>query len=434
MKDFCMAILLLSSMNIWAQDTITTERPKENQFSLNANLFTRGEIRKGGLPFTETDEDLATFIVEQTLFGMDYKKEGLNVHITAQHSGTWGGTGGGTLNIYEAWTQLSSKKGLFAKVGRQNLSYDDQRIFGADNWAMTAMSHDALKIGFENKRHKIHLIGAFNQNPENINTGNYFTGGMQPYKALEAIWYHFDFPHLPIGASIIAANIGMQGQKDSVDITFQQQILGGFLSFKPKKWNIEASYYHQLGKEEHGIPIDAWMASIRTTFTPNQKHSFYAGYDYLSGDKNFSVPESGSIGLIHLEKIHGFSSVYGSHHKFYGAMDFFYVSTYYGGFTPGLQNLFAGWKWAPSKKISFDTSYHFLQTATSLPNAHKLLGNELEFAGKYSIRKEATLTLGYTFMRGTDTMKLLRRSRGDSELHWAWIMLSISPSLFSTSW
>ena len=39
-----------------------------------------------------------------------------------------------------------------------------------------------------------------------------------------------------------------------------------------------------------------------------------------------------------------FYSLYGSHHKFYGAMDFFYVRTFVNGFSPGLQNLYCGGK------------------------------------------------------------------------------------------
>ena len=33
---------------------------------------------------------------------------------------------------------------------------------------MTGSTHDALKLGYEGFGHKVHVLGAFNQNPQNI--------------------------------------------------------------------------------------------------------------------------------------------------------------------------------------------------------------------------------------------------------------------------
>jgi hypothetical protein len=135
--------------------------------------------------------------------------------------------------------------------------------------------------------------------------------------------------------------------------------------------------------------------------------------------------------MIRHETIRGFSSLYGSHHKFYGAMDFFYVSTYYGGFTPGLQNIYLGAKWKPGERFTLDGTFHYLATATKLENAEKNLGYEMELTASYSPRKDTRLSLGYTFMRGTETMVILKRSSEKRQLQWAWLMLSVTPKFLA---
>ena len=413
---------------------------QENNLSIDADFLTRGEIRSGGLPVTTEEEtlnkDFASFILERTLIGMSYDKKNFSSKVTAQHSGTWGSTEGGVFNVYEAWVQMSTDKGFFAKVGRQNLSYDDQRIFGADDWAMTARSHDVLKAGYEGHNQKLHLFASFNQNTTNIYGGTYYTGGVQPYKAMEALWYHIDIPKTNVGLSLLFMNVGMQGgEKDApTEKTYQQQLMGGYLSYRPKKLNLEAAYYHQLGKSEKGQPIDAWMMSYKATYDPSSHWSLYSGYDYLSGDANFATPYNGQIGMIQHKTLKGFSSLYGSHHKFYGAMDFFYVSTYVSGFTPGLQNLFAGVNYKPVEKVSLDASFHYLATATKLQNADKPLGQEVELSAAYKFMKDAKLSIGYSYMRGTETMVILKKTSDKRQLRWGWIMLNVSPKFFSGKW
>jgi hypothetical protein len=261
---------------------------------------------------------------------------------------------------------------------------------------------------------------------------SWFSGGLQLYKAMVAAWYHYDVPPSPLGASILFMNVGMQGgEKIKKEITYQQQLVGTYVSFTPEKWSLEAAYYRQMGKEEHGIPIAGWMASSKVTLSVVPRFTFYSGYDYLSGDESFATPAIGNLGMARHETIRGFSSIYGSHHKFYGAMDFFYVTTYYGGFTPGLQNLFAGVKWTPGN-FTVDASYHYLSTATPLENAGMALGHEGEFSASYVFRKYISLSAGLSLMRGTETMELLKRSSGKRSLTWAWLMLTVSPTVFTS--
>ena len=328
------------------------------------------------------------------------------------------------------------------KIGRQELNYDDGRIIGNDDWTMTAPTHDVIKLGYNGESHKVHLMAAYNQNAENKESGStYYSGGLQPYKTMQTLWYHYDTPKKMFGVSRVGMNIGMQSARDDQpDVTFYQQLVGTYMVFRPQYWSLEGAFYYQMGKEEHGMPIDAFMGSAKAKVEIGNWFNLLAGYDYLSGDKYFNVPPEGGLGLVFHDKVRGFNAIFGSHHQFYGAMDFFYLSNYVGGFTPGLQNLYIG----GNMKMLFDQShsfldlnaaYHYYAIATNLDYVNtKTLGHEVELAASYTFIDMATVSAGYTYMRGSETMELLNQVSEKRQLHWGWVMLSVKPTLFRTLW
>jgi hypothetical protein len=140
------------------------------------------------------------------------------------------------------------------------------------------------------------------------------------------------------------------------------------------------------------------------------------------------------MGLTRHDVISGFNPVYGSHHKFYGAMDFFYVSTYVNGFSPGLQNAFIGGYYSPLKGLHLDASYHYLATSTKLSGIDMTLGHEIELSASYQLMDDCKVSVGYSFMTGTETMERLKRAADERNLRWAWLTLSLSPRIFTTRW
>ncbi len=435
------AMLIMAASAAWAQEE--KEEEKDNQLTIDAQVMSRGEIRKGGLPgATEgKDDNKASFISNRVKMTVGYERENLALKVTAQHSGVWGAEGGGKFNIYEAWAHLKTNNGLFARFGRQELVYDDERILGNNDWAMAALYHDALKVGYEGHGHKLHAVVAYNQNSKNVNGGTFYQNGSQIYKAMQTAWYHYDVPKIPLGVSVLFMNIGMQSGTEEEDYhTNYQQLLGGYVKYAPRNLTLEAAYYHQMGKASldytstEALPINAWMAAGKASYNFNRQLSSYVGYDYLSGDKEFKVPKQGMIGLTKHTKMSAFTSTFGSTHNFYGAMDFFYVSAYFGTFSPGLQNLYAGVIYKPIKGLSFNAAYHYLATTTNLEELHKTLGHEIELTASYNFMKDAKLGMGFSFMKGTETMESLKRSTDDHVLQWGWLMLNVSPRLFYSKW
>ena len=429
MKWTCMVLAILFSIGLKAQEA-------DNVFNLDAQLMTRGELRAGGFKADSLDKErFSHFALGRYRVIADYQRSWLNVRLTPQYSGVWGQASAG-LALYEGWAKMQSEKGLFVKIGRQELTYDDGRIIGNDDWTMTAPTHDVVKLGYDGENHKIHLLAAYNQNAENIDNGViYYSGGLQPYKTMQTLWYHYDTPKKTFGVSLLGMNIGMQNADQEHPITYYQQLVGTYMSFRPKRWSLEGAFYYQIGKEEHGMTIDAFMASAKLNVKPSENYNLFAGYDYLSGDKYFNVPPEGGLGLVFHDKARGFNAIFGSHHEFYGAMDFFYLSNYVGGFTPGLQNLYFGSIIKPVNGLSINAAYHYYAIATDLDYVNtKTLGHSVELASSYAFNKAVSVSAGYTFMKGSETMELLNKVSEKRQLHWAWLMLTVSPRLFATTW
>ena len=335
---------------------------------------------------------------------------------------------------------MKAKCGLFAQVGRVALSYDDERIIGTNDFAMAALSHDVLRVGYEGHGHQAHLILAYNQNAENVYSSTYYVDGSQSYKTMQTVWYHYDVPKFPLGASLLFMNVGVQAGKRGDDNhppkTEYQQLYGGYLNLHSRHLTLEGSYYRQVGqtvdkKAMKGKDTDAWMASVKATVSPNNSYGFTAGYDYLSGDDVVIAPQ-GQSWMIYHDKIKGFSPLYGSRNKFYGMMDYFYESAYVSGFTPGLQNAFFGVFGNPVSPLDLSATYHYLAVATEVRDLSRTLGHSIDLQASYRFTKDITLEAGYTLMFGTDTMMRLKQENSSKTAHWAWFSLTVSPKLFST--
>ena len=446
-RRWLLAVIATPALLLTAQPSNDTIPPATNEFSVDLQFLGRGEARYGGLPEVpvEVDEEgyevdngkvpRSNFLLSRTRLPINFKRDWLEARVTPQHTGVWGQAGKGAFNLHETWVKMTARFGMFAQVGRVALNYDDERIIGSDDWAMASASHDILRLGYEGHGHKAHLILAYNQNANVMETGgSYYTNGGQPYKTMQTAWYHYDVPRLPLGVSLLFMNIGMQCELEGKQRTWFQHLAGTYLSFQPNHWKAEASYYKQFGKDEHGVKINAWMASGKVTYMLSPKFNFTAGYDYLSGDKYFAVPTGHNIGMVHHDVIKGFSTVYGSHHKFYGAMDFFYVSAYHHGFTPGLQNAYLGATYSPLKNLMISGSYHYFATATDLDDMDKTLGHEIEFQTGYAISRDVSVAAGASFMWGGETMKRLKRSSSKNDLRWGYITLVVNPRFFTTKW
>ena len=446
MKKSCFILIALAAVLMPAGRVFAQTDTLKNKFTLSLNLLAHGEMCGGGLPRESASvEDRSSFVFGRTRLVLDYERPHLQAYAVLQNSAVWGMKGNQALGLYEGWVKMHSTPGFFAQLGRVALSYDDERIIGTNEFATAALSHDVLRVGYEGHGHKVHAILAYNQNAENVYNGTYYNykNGSQYYKTMQTLWYHYEVPVFPLGASLLFMNLGLQagvqGNVNNPPRVEYQQYYGAYLKYHPKYVTVEASYYRQGGKVVDpnslaSLPIRAWMASAKATVEPSDRYGFLLGYDYLSGDDYVPVTYGGAMGLPRHPVEGGFMPLYGSRTKFYGIMDYFYESAYTNGFTPGLQNAYVGASGKPFTPLTCAAVYHYLAVATELKNLERTLGHSVELMVSYKFTKDISLTIGYTQMMGTDTMARLKKEGESGQARWGWFSFVVSPSIFSTKW
>lgn len=392
---------------------------QENQFTVDAQLRTRGEYNNGaGTPRNEGQLP-ATFINNRARLSFGYQRgDNLELKFSAQHTGIWGqndmNVEDGQASVNEAWAKLKFGDGFFAQLGRQQLVYDDERILGGLDWHVSGNWHDALRLGYESQQNKVHLILAFNQ--ADNNRGNYYDGPM-PYKAMQTLWYHYQASGTPLGISLMAMNLGREAGVAGNGKTKYMQTLGTDITYKPSDFDIHGAFYYQMGKNAADTKVSAWMASAKVGYKIDPVWGVNVGYDYRSGNDGDG------------DKDKAFDQLFGTHHKFYGFMDYFLRSV-----PLGLHDIQAGVTAKPSKKTSLLLNYHYFSTAQKAANDKKNLGHEIDLQVTTTLMKNVTLMAGYSTMFGTETMDLVKGGNHKSWQDWAWVTLNINPRIFSTKW
>lgn len=416
-----LGLLLLSGMS-WAQ-----ESQKENEFTMSMQIRPRAEYRNGSLfPRNEGDE-AASFINNRARLSMEYKRSDLSMKISAQHVGVWGQDPqidtNGRFIMNEAWAKLNFGTGFFAQLGRQTLSYDDERILGGLDWNVAGRYHDALKLGYANKANQLHLILAFNQNEEKKKGGTYYHDGAQPYKNMQTLWYHYTAEELPLNASLLFMNLGLETGDAATETSHTRylQTFGTYITYKPQSWDMQGAFYYQTGKNKSAQSVSAFMASVKAAYAFDKQWSVSLGYDYLSGNDGKG------------DKFKAFDPLYGTHHKFYGAMDYFYATAWQGA-APGLQDAQLGVNFKTSKKVSMQLNYHYFATAAKLDDVKKGLGSEVDYQLDWNVMKDVKLSAGYSFMLGTKSMDIVKGGDHKRWQDWGWVSLNINPRILFVKW
>lgn len=417
--------LLFSMPHLHAQEG-------QSVFTIDAQLRTRAEYRNGALTPRSAGELPAFFINNRARFGLGYERERLQMRLSAQHVGVWGEDPqidkNGRFILHEAWAKLDLGKGIFAQLGRQPLVYDDERLLGALDWNVAGRFHDALKLGYEREQHRLHLILAFNQNGEKVSNTYYAPGG-QPYKTMQTAWYNGQLGR-NLQASLLFMNLGLESGTPATESekarggTTYMQTAGTHLIYEPGKLKLAGSAYYQFGKKlmrGEKEQVAAYLLGIRADYqlTPQWRITLLS--DYLSGD-----PTS--------EKVTTFDPLYGTHHKFYGGMDYFYASAY----KKGLWDKQLGVGFKPKQGVALSLNYHHFSTPYDVRAADGLqgrsLGSEIDCQADFTLMKDVKLTVGYSTMLATQYMEAVKGGSSSAWQDWGWMSININPRLLVAKW
>lgn len=407
---------------LFALLTLTAAAQRDNQFAIDAQVRTRAEYDNGAHKLRQTGTQPALFIGDRARITMDYQRKALEFKASVQHTGIWGQDDinhtAGTVNINEAWGKMKFEPGFFVQVGRMPLSYDDERILGAADWNMAGNWHDALRVGFENAMHRVHLFATYNQNTSDTHGGYYLN--VMPYKQMQGLWYHLDLlPEMPLGISVLGLNTGFEDGTTENGHTRFMQTMGTYIDFHPGHFSVDASFYYQRGKDSSSDFVNAFMAAGNAGYEIPGIIDIHAGYDYLSGNDGLNYNQ------------HAFDPLYGTHHKFLGTMDYFVGRKGY-----GIQDIHGGITGFIARRATIGADYHHLLMAEQVYGFQygRHLGGEVDVQASVKILKDVELSAGYSMMFGTTALDVIQSGNHNSWQDWAWISLNINPRILFTLW
>ena len=398
------------------------------QFKLSAELRPRTEYRHGYKTLFTEDDKAAFFTSQRTRLNANYSFEKLKFALSLQDVRVWGdvtqmNNTDNQLMLHQAWAEYLFTKEFSMKIGRQQLIYDDARIFGNVDWLQQARSHDLVLFKFE-KNFKLHLGLAYNQETEKVKGTDYNITGN--YKNMQFVW--FNKKTKSFGVSLLFLNNGLQNKStDAVPVykTAYNQTYGTRLTFDKNKISMFGATYYTSGEDINLRDLSAFYASLGASLKISDNWNTNIGWELLSGTSQKEVSQNVNY------TNNSFTPFYGTNHKFNGYMDYFYVGNHNN--SVGLKDLFAGISFK-KKKFSADFTPHFFSAANDVLNPHvageimpNYLGTEIDLTFGYKLADYAQISGGYSQMFGTETLKALKGGDNNTTNNWAWIMFSFTP-------
>ncbi|MNX33131.1 hypothetical protein D3C86_633550 [compost metagenome] len=397
------------------------------ELDVNLQVRPRFEYRNGYKTLLPEGQEGTSQISQRSRLNFNYKQEQLTVKLTLQNTRTWGDVVPAAtadkngVAVFEAWAQYDFTEKWSARMGRQVLSYDNQRILGEQDWGQQAQSHDALTLSYHTETQKLDLGGAYNSTAENVLQTPYT---VNTYKTLQYAWYHNQF-NTELGLSFLLLNTGYEyANPDAKLLIDYKQTFGPYLTYKKNKIDSNFWLYGQTGKS-NDLQVSAWNAAANFGYQITESFKAGLGYEFLSG----KASNDGST------VIKSFNPIFGTNHGFNGNMDYFYVGNHLNNV--GLQDAFVKLNYNINKWQFALIPHVFLSAAdvvTPLPQDEQLdsyLGTEIDATFGYNFKKDITVSGGYSQMFGSKTLEFIKTGDADHTNNWAWLMISVNPRIFS---
>ncbi|MCF6402794.1 alginate export family protein [Chitinophaga filiformis] len=423
------------------------------QLTLGAQLRTRTELKDGqGTPLPQGSSP-AFFTSQRSRLYAGFSGYRFKLGLTVQDVRIWG-QDASTINkvttqenngllVHEAWAEIMlldtavKNRNLSLKIGRQEIMYDDSRLLGNLDWAQQGRRHDAAVLKYETGPYTLHLGAAFNQNKENAAgtvynptpPGNYTatTNGGTMYKSLE---YLYGARKLSAGniSFLFLADQFSKFHADSTGVKIwdkgvhTRMTTGLYFINTFNKLTLTAAGYYQFGKNANAQQLSAGLLSAAFQYQLCKSFSAGLGADYTTGGVNAAG------------KSHAFDPLYGTPHKFWGYMDYFYVASGFGN--RGLQDYYLKTKYKAGPKFLLTGDVHEFYSASDVvangASLSRRFGTEADLVATYSLTKVISFEAGYSHFWNTASLTspaVKNVSNAQSNSNWAYVSVNIRPEM-----
>ncbi|GAA4445348.1 alginate export family protein [Pontibacter saemangeumensis] len=441
------------------------------QVSLTGQIRTRTELRDGQGTLPAKDAKASFFTTQRTRLNLGYAAERFRFLTSVQEVRVWGSDQstisnleGSKFFLHQAWGELILSDSVTIKVdnlsvkaGRQEIIYDDSRLLGNLDWLQQARRHDAVVIRFSHKGWIADAGFAFNQNhgQDTPNkSGSLYNGiptapvvpgtngiGML-YKSMQ---YGYFARTGKLGkASLLFFKDDFQKTTTVENTTtfvpgVNSRVTVGAAVFATPSEHIKltSAAYYQGNQDKLGNPLEAYNVTAAAAFKV-YKFTTNPGFDFLSGN---NTARQGKVNRR-------FDPLYGTPHKFWGMMDYFYAADQFGvdgslSRSPGLLDIYLKNTFAAKENLVFTLDLHEFyagnkvaaatEGATAEKTAAGRLGTEIDFVVNYNILKNVNIEAGYATMLGTTTLDLLKAPAANKQNtgQWAYLMLNFAPDFLA---
>lgn len=387
-------------------------------FSLSGQFRPRTEYLGSGFGSTVaegTDGFIQTTVRAE--LAATYKTEGYTLFTSLRDVFTLGdrhqieNSDDSKLRVQEAWADIVLAENFNLKVGRQAISYDDQRILGGLDWAQQGRTHDVAIFKYKKDGYSLDLGYGLNT------IGSTVTNTSENYSYREMAFAHANKKYGAFNISaLVLANTFQDETGEGNKKTFTKSTgvddkstlltAGLYADYTVDAFTFNASAYIQDGERIFGgVHQDiegASLLSLNAKYAATKKTSFGLGFESISGKDDGDNSK-------------GFFPLYGTNHKFNGYMDRFFVGNHSNA--NGLNDAQASISTKIAGAAVSLTGHYFTEQSESKDD----LGTELDLV----IAKKFN---GFKLVGGYSQFFEPSEVTGDkSTQNWAWLMLVIKP-------
>ena len=433
-----LGLVALATQLAQAQFTLEGEfRPRSEYFG-NGGNFTGGSFP--AQTATNEDEGFVRTTVRAAIKAK-YITDSYTVFTSFQEVFAFGDRnqiaagGNGNFRVQEAWADLKLGANSSLKVGRQPLSYDDQRILGGLGWAQQARTHDAAIFKYAKNGYNLDIGGGLNTTTDEVfnqsalfsyrdmgflhankKYGNFnisvlgLVNTFQDNKVLNADLIDNSDPDAPIAGIDGIRDTNTYGEDKSTLVT-----AGLHAGYKLGGLSLKSNLFLQEGERLGGNDVKgAFLASLAAGYKMDDKNWVGLSYEIISGREDGETA--------------AFFPLYGTNHAFNGYIDRFYVGNH--GNAGGLKDLKLSYK-TKLAGLALTLSGHYFTEHTDIAgNGDKDLGTEIDLvlAKKF---KGFKVVGGYSHFFEPSAVADLPTTK-DTQ-NWAWLMLVIKPKFFNSA-
>ncbi|MCK9448943.1 MAG: alginate export family protein [Bacteroidales bacterium] len=417
------------------------------QFDLSAEWRPRFELNNGQA-MVPTDSSQATaYVSQRSRINLSYTTDAYRFYLSVQDVRNWGddniaaGTGAfartGSSGIHQAWLQLNLNSTDILKIGRQEFSYDDQRLLSGRNWNQYGQTYDALLLKLQKSSWFIDIAVSYNNdsdkgNPAGFGLNNFAVDPItRRLRTLNFIYLKKEISQ----AWYISATALLTGyQKDKISsITYFMGTYGLYSKIRSNGFEAQANLFGQSGKTQQGKQQHAFMTTVEASY----RHAgikaglgldILSGHDAANTDPDYQADD------------HAFDLFYGLRFLRYGLMNQYNIPAH--TLNGGLVDLYPQIVFYPHGRHTITIDYHFFSLHQAVANPTDpntilkgSLGSELDIVWQYAISKELNLHTGFTYYFTNNTFAKVKHidPAHIGQPYFGWIMLTFKPFIFSSA-